>query len=177
MKPRTVWDRLNLAVRDVSFLLGTLLVIILVTSAVIGPEVAPHNPFVRDNVQWVDGELMRAPISPNSTYPLGTDSLGRDLLSLLLYGARQTLIMAIVATTIRMLVGLTLGMIAGWNPEGMPDRIISAITEFLAAIPGLILGMLLNPGGMDRESLRNPYTEYSSPPVRKQHSGPPNLLK
>jgi len=143
VKPRSVWERLKLAVQDFSFIVGTLLVIVLITMAAIGPEIAPRNPFVRDMVQWVNGELVKAPIPPNNVYPLGTDSMGRDLLSLLLYGARQTIIMAVVATVIRILVGLLLGMIAGWKPGSPGDRLITAVTEFLAAIPGLILGMLL----------------------------------
>lgn len=143
MTTQTFWGRLRLAVRDPAFIAGTLLVVAILLTAALGPELAPHSPFVRDRVQWVDGQLMRAPIAPNRTYPLGTDALGRDLLSMLLYGARQTIVIALIATAVRMLLGLGLGTIAGWYPEGLPGRAIAALTEFLAAIPGLILAMLL----------------------------------
>lgn len=143
MTTQTFWGRLRLAVRDPAFIVGTVLVVAILFTAALGPELAPHSPFVRDRVQWVNGVLMRAPIAPNPTYPLGTDALGRDLLSMLLYGARQTIIIALIATTVRILLGLGLGTIAGWYPDGLPGRTIAALTEFLAAIPGLILAMLL----------------------------------
>ncbi len=143
MKPQTFWQRVGRAVRDRSFIIGTSLVIIFVLVAVLGPEVAPHNPYLRDRVQMIDGELLRAPIPPNSVYPLGTDDQGRDMLSMLLYGARQTLVIAFVAMVIRLMLGLLLGTLAGWWPGGLLDRVVTSLTEFLAAVPGLILAILL----------------------------------
>ena len=132
--------RILRAAKDPSFIVGSLLVSFLIIIAVIGPEIAPHNPFLRDTLQLIDGEWIRAPIDPGSTYPLGTDQHGRDMVSLLLYGARTTLTLAFIATVIRLLLGLTLGALAGW---GFGDRLITALTELLAAIPGLILAMLI----------------------------------
>ncbi len=143
MKPQTFWQRVGRAVRDRSFIIGTSLVIIFVLVAVLGPEVAPHNPYLRDRVQMIDGELLRAPIPPNSVYPLGTDDQGRDMLSMLLYGARQTLVIAFVAMVIRLMLGLLLGTLAGWWPGSLLDRVVTSLTEFLAAVPGLILAILL----------------------------------
>jgi peptide/nickel transport system permease protein len=143
MKPQTVWQRVGRAVRDRSFIVGSALVIIFLLIAILGPEVAPHNPYLRDRVQVIDGELHRAPIPPCTLYPLGTDDQGRDMLSMLLYGARQTLVIAFVGTVVRLLLGLVLGALAGWWPGGILDRVVIALTEFLAAIPGLILAILL----------------------------------
>ena len=64
------------------FIVGTVLVIIFVLVAILGPEVATHNPYLRDRIQTIDGELHRTPIPPCALYPLGTDSEGRDMLSL-----------------------------------------------------------------------------------------------
>ena len=100
MKELTLWERLGRAVRDPSFIVGSVLVTIFVLLAVLGPEMAPHNPFQRDRVQVIDGQVERAPFSPSEQYPLGTDDQGRDMLSLLLYGARQTLAIASVAVAI-----------------------------------------------------------------------------
>jgi peptide/nickel transport system permease protein len=61
------------------------------------------------------------------------------MLSMLLYGARQTLVIAFVAMTVRLLLGLLLGTVAGWWPGSLFDRAVTALIEFLAAIPGLIL--------------------------------------
>jgi ABC-type dipeptide/oligopeptide/nickel transport system permease subunit len=143
MRPQTFWQRLARAMRDRSFIIGTVLVSLFVLVAILGPEVAPHNPFHRDRVQTIDGELHRAPIPPCDLYPLGTDDQGRDMLSMLLHGARQTLVIAFVAMTVRLLLGLLLGTVAGWWPGSLFDRAVTALIEFLAAIPGLILAILL----------------------------------
>jgi len=143
MKLLTFWQRLGRGVRDSYFIVGSVLVTLLVLAAVLGPEVAPHNPFLVKRLQWIDGELHKAPFSPGETYPLGTDDLGRDQLSLLLYGARTTLVMAVFATVVRLLLGLLLGTFAGWWPGSTFDRAVIALTEFLAAIPGLILAMIV----------------------------------
>ena len=117
MKPLTFWQRLGWAVRDSYFVLGGILVTLLALMAVVGPDVAPHNPFLVKPLQWIDGELHKAPFSPGELYPLGTDNLGRDQLSLLLYGARTTLVMAFIATVVRLLLGLMLGTFSGWWPR------------------------------------------------------------
>ena len=143
MKPLTFWQRLGRAVREPYFVLGSILVTLIVLVAVLGPEVAPHNPYLVQPIQWIDGELHRAPFLPGDTFRLGTDDLGRDLLSLLLYGARTTLILAFFATVLRLLLGLLLGTIAGWWPGSLFDRGVTALSSFLAAIPGLILAMLV----------------------------------
>jgi ABC-type dipeptide/oligopeptide/nickel transport system permease subunit len=143
MKPQTFLQRVGRAVRDRSFIVGSVLVTIFLLVAILGPEVAPHNPYLRDRVQIIDGELYRAPIPPCDLYPLGTDDQGRDMFSMLLYGARQTLVIAFVAMVIRLLLGLLLGTLAGWWPGGFLDRAAIALTGFLAAVPGLILAILL----------------------------------
>ncbi|MEE9615415.1 MAG: ABC transporter permease subunit [Anaerolineae bacterium] len=143
MKPITFWQRLSRAVQEPYFIIGSVLVVLLVLAAVLGPELAPHNPYLVKRIQWIDGELHKAPFPPSDLYPLGTDDQGRDQLSLLLYGARVTLIMAFVATVVRLLLGLILGTFAGWWPGSLFDRAVAAVTELLAAIPGLILAMLV----------------------------------
>ena len=143
MKPITFWQRLSRAVQEPYFIIGSVLVVLLVLVAVLGPELAPHNPYLVKRIQWIDGELHKAPFPPSDLYPLGTDDQGRCQLSLLLYGARVTLIMAFVATVVRLLLGLILGTFAGWWPGSLFDRAVAAVTELLAATPGLILAMLI----------------------------------
>ena len=70
MNSLTFWDRLGRAIRDRSFILGSILVTIFVLVAVLGPEVAPHNPYARDRVQTIDGQLQSAPFPPSEIYPL-----------------------------------------------------------------------------------------------------------
>jgi len=122
---------------------SSVLVALLVLAAVLGPDVAPHNPYLVKRLQWIDGELRKAPFPPSALYPLETDDLGRDQLSLLPYGARVTLVMAFVAAIVRLLVGLVLGTVVGWWPGSLFDGAVTALTDFLAAIPGLLLAMLV----------------------------------
>jgi ABC-type dipeptide/oligopeptide/nickel transport system permease subunit len=143
MKAWTLRQRLGWAVRDSYFVMGLIVVVLLILMAVFGPHLAPHNPFLVKPIQWIDGELHKAPFLPGKLYPLGTDELGRDQLSLLLYGAGTTLAMAVIAMVIRMLLGLLLGTFSGWWPGSLFDRSVTTVTEFLASIPGLILAMLL----------------------------------
>jgi peptide/nickel transport system permease protein len=143
MTPQSIWQRLARAAKDSSFIIGSIMVAILLIVAFIGPEIAPGNPYVRNRLQYINGEMVSAPIPPSPLYPLGTDAYGRDNISLLLYGARTTLVIVLVATIVRMLLGLILGALAGWFPNSLLDRAVSALTEFLAAIPGLILAMLV----------------------------------
>ncbi|HSR35070.1 MAG TPA: ABC transporter permease subunit, partial [Anaerolineae bacterium] len=143
MKPLTFWQRLSRAVQDPYFVLGSILVAAIIVVAVLGPEVAPHNPYLIKPIQSFDGEIHRAPFAPGDLYRLGTDDLGRDQLSMLLYGAKTTLILALFATVVRLLLGLVLGAFAGWWPGSPIDRGVTAVAAFLAAIPGLILAMLV----------------------------------
>jgi len=143
MGSRSLWARIIHAAKDFSFIIGAVMVAFLLVIAILGPEIAPHNPYLIQRVQWIDGELDRAPIEPNSIYPLGTDPLGRDLLSLLLYGARTTLTIALLTTTVRILLGLVLGALAGWRPGGIIDQFVTILAGFLGAIPGLILAILI----------------------------------
>jgi len=103
VRERTLWQRLVYALGDRSLIAGAAIVGVLLIVVVLGPELAPHNPFHVDRIQTIEGKIGRAPFPPSSTYWLGTDDQGRDTLSLLLYGARQTLMMATLATVARTL--------------------------------------------------------------------------
>jgi len=143
MRERTLWQRLVYALGDRSLIAGAAIVGLLLLVAVLGPDLAPHNPFHVDRIQTIDGKIGRAPFPPSSTYWLGTDDQGRDTLSLLLYGASQTLIMAVLATVARILLGLLLGAIAGWWHGRAVDRAVMSLVEFLAPFPTLILAIAL----------------------------------
>src|SRR5512135_1887061 len=87
---------------------GGAMVTALVLAAVVAPWVAPFDP-----VRAV-ADSIGAPFPPRAPYWLGTDELGRDLLSRLLYGARVSLLVAAVATTLTMTIGVTVGVCAGY---------------------------------------------------------------
>lgn len=125
-------------------LVGTLLVL-----AIFAPLIAPHDP-MEFNLRarrlppvWLGGE---------ATYPLGTDQLGRDLLSRLIFGSRVSLIVGGGGVMVSLLVGVSLGMISGFA-GGMVDAVISRIIDTFMAIPFIVLALavvgILGPGSGD----------------------------
>jgi peptide/nickel transport system permease protein len=108
--------------------------------AIFAPLVAPQDPLGQDLMLerlppfWVQGA--------EPGYWLGTDSLGRDLLSRLIYGGRIAFIVAFAAAIAACLVGSTLGLVAGYF-GGWPDRIISRIVDIWMAFPPVLFAILL----------------------------------
>ncbi len=100
--------------------------------ALIGPILAPSSPY-----QPVDVPLL----APGEHPPLGTDALGRDLWSRILFGARQSLSAALIATTITLLLGISFGLCAVLYPS-WPETVIVTLANAALAIPGLLLAML-----------------------------------
>jgi peptide/nickel transport system permease protein len=86
--------------------------------------------------------LQGAPIAPNSQYLLGTDLLGRDLLSRLIYGARTSLVVGILANGVALLLGTTIGLVAGYL-RGRLGSLIMRVTDLMMAFPALLLAITL----------------------------------
>jgi peptide/nickel transport system permease protein len=108
-------------------------------SAIFAPLIAPFAP----NEQFKDGlTLQGAPIAPSGNYLLGTDLLGRDLLSRLIYGARTSLIIGIIANGVAVLLGTTVGIIAGYL-RGRIGSILMRFTDLMMAFPALLLAITL----------------------------------
>lgn len=128
---------------NVPFMVGALLIVLLLVVVVFGPRLAPHSPYTTHGLEKVDGKYMVPPFAPSATYPLGSDPLGRDIMSLILTGAQQTLLLAALVVAARILVGLILGVIAGWLNGSFIDRLLLRIAEIIAAFPMLLLAMML----------------------------------
>lgn len=143
MREKTIWQRILYASKDLPLIIGALIAAALILLAVIGPEIAPRNPFYHDRIQYIDGELQRAPFSPGAVYPLGTDANGIDLLSLILYGARTTISIVLAATALRLMVGFFCGVLAGWWSGSWFDRLVLGLIQLFAAVPPLILAVIL----------------------------------
>lgn len=111
-------------------LLGGCVLIGLALLAVTAPWLAPHDP--------LRITLSDALLPPSATYPLGTDQLGRDVLSRLLYGARISLVIGIIAVGIAVLVGTSLGAIAGFY-GGWVDAALMRLVDTLLSIPTIFL--------------------------------------
>ncbi|WP_295730603.1 ABC transporter permease [uncultured Limosilactobacillus sp.] len=96
----------------------------------------PHNP----NTQNVS--LANLHPFQNTSYLLGTDNLGRDMFSRLLYGTRISLMIAIFATVVDIVIGVPYGLVSGWC-GGRVDNIMQRMIEIISSIPELVLIMLL----------------------------------
>ena len=124
-------------------LVGGIILVILAVVVVFGPQMTPHSPYTTQGLERVDGQYRVPPFSPSSVYPFGTDPLGRDILSLILAGAQQTLILAVLVVVARLLVGFLLGVIAGWLNGTWLDRFLLSAAELISAFPALLLTMIL----------------------------------
>lgn len=119
-------------------LAGAAVVTLIVAAAALAPWLAPHNPYVGRVVDrllppvWMDGA--------DPGYPLGTDQIGRDVLSRLLYGGRVSLSIAVVAVFVACTFGLSLGLLAGFY-RGWLDWTISAGVDVMLTFPFVLLAL------------------------------------
>ena len=127
---------LKLILRDKAGLFGVVLFGFIIAVAVLAPYVAPHDP-VQQNLR-----ISRQPPAWHQDgsweYPLGTDNLGRDMLSRIIYGTRVSLTVGFLGVLIASSIGLLLGMVAGYV-GGRTDNIIMGVANLFLAIPYLLL--------------------------------------
>ena len=117
-------------------MIGIGVIALLVVMAIFGKWIAPHDPNEQNIPRRLEG--------PSSEYWLGTDNLGRDLLSRLIVGTRVGLMLAVPVISIALLVGLTIGLASGYR-GGRVDGATLLGVDVLAAFPGLILALVLIP--------------------------------
>jgi peptide/nickel transport system permease protein len=132
---RTAWGEIRRFARTSP--LGTasgVLLIVLLLVAIFADQIAPYHPLE------ADFKAMRH--APYAAHWLGTDNLGRDVLSRLIHGARISLFIAIVSTVLGKVVGVTWGVLTGYL-GGSFDLISQRVIDVLLAFPGIILAMLL----------------------------------
>jgi peptide/nickel transport system permease protein len=123
-----------------SLLIGAGLIFTLAFIALAAPLIAPHDPFAQSL-----GSRMLPPVWSDGgswDYLLGTDQNGRDYLSRLIYGARVSMAIGLGAATIGLIIGVTLGMLAGYF-GGWVDHAVSFLLTAQLALPGLLLAMAL----------------------------------
>lgn len=137
---REAWGRLR---RNPGAIAGFALVVAFVTMAIFAPLIAPFGP----REQGLEGALTAAP--PSFEHPFGLDQLGRDQFSRVIYGARFSLLIGVVAVTVGLSFGLVLGSIAGYL-GGIVDSIVMRLMDVMLSIPGLLLAIgivaMLGPG-------------------------------
>jgi len=128
---------------NLPLVLGALLVAALIVVVIFGSYMAPHSPYTTHGLEKINGQYRAPPFAPSSEYPLGTDLIGRDILSLILVGAQQTLLLAAFAVTARVVVGIVLGAVSGWLHGTIVDKVILGVSSIIAAFPGLLAAMIL----------------------------------
>jgi peptide/nickel transport system permease protein len=117
--------------------IGTLFVLLVVLGAVFAPQVAPADPLK----QFRDGLAANGtPLPPSERFPMGTDNLGRDVMSRMLYGARISLSASLFANALAALIGTVLGLLAGYY-SGRLDWIIMRAVDVLLAFPAILLAL------------------------------------
>lgn len=131
-----VWQRVC---KNKAALFGLAVIAIVAFAALFAPYAAPFNP----DTQFANGlTLQGAPRPPGPVYWLGTDLLGRDLLSRLIWGARASMIIGLVANSAAVLIGVTLGATAGFL-GGWVGTVIMRFTDLMMAFPALLLAIAL----------------------------------
>lgn len=127
--PRPAWHRL-----PAKLLIGAVLLVVLVAVAGAAPLIAPYR--------FDEMSILHRLKPPGARNWLGTDEFGRDVLSRILMGARLSLLMGFCATALSLVIGVPLGLIAGYR-RGRVDEIIMRASDVLLAFPPIMLGLLL----------------------------------
>jgi peptide/nickel transport system permease protein len=128
------------SLRHPRVLFGGLVLLLLVFVALAAPLLAPHDPLDQDLLSAFKPPFWRAGADPD--FLLGTDSLGRDILSRLIYGARVALTVALVAASLAALLGTALGLLAGYY-GGLVDAAISRLVDVWMSFPPVLLSVVL----------------------------------
>lgn len=120
---------------------GGLIVVLFVVVAILAPLLAPYEP--------TKGDLANVLGGPSRAHPLGTDELGRDVLSRIIHGARLSILEGLLAVALAMAIGVPAGLLSGYV-GGRTDAILMRLIDILLAFPGVLLAVaiisILGPG-------------------------------
>lgn len=130
---RETWRLLR---RRPEFLIGSFIVLVWTVCAIGGKAIAPHDPIVGDSL-WT----YAPPGSKGGSFVLGTDRLGRDILSRVIAGARDVLIVAPLAAVLGVVLGTLLGLLMGYY-RGLVDDVLSRVVESFLSLPVALVGLL-----------------------------------
>ena len=133
-EPEIKWrETLRVFCQNRMALFGLIMVTIFIFVGLFGPIIFPADPF----------EMVAVPLSgPGGHAIFGSDYLGRDVFVGIIYGTRPTLVIAVTATLVTVLIGITLGAVAGFY-GGMIDNVLMRITEFFQVLPPLVFAMVI----------------------------------
>jgi peptide/nickel transport system permease protein len=130
-------DALKRLSRNPVAITGAVIVVLFLLLAIFASVLAPKDPFTR---YLIDEIHQNTPLPARPGFPLGTDQEGRDLLSRLISGSRQSLIVGVMATLIGLVFGMVMGILAG-ALGGWVDTVLMRFTDVLLSIPSLLLAI------------------------------------
>ena len=139
MTPESVWgkrlgDSIRLLRTNPLVAVGLVVVIVWVATGIFAVQLAPRDPLKQNVVDRLQ--------APNETYPFGSDELGRDVFSRVIYGARITIPAGVVVIVVGSLIGVLVGAVAGYV-GGVWDEVLMRVTELFMAFPTIILALAI----------------------------------
>lgn len=128
---------------NLPLILGLLITGFVIAISIWGPSLAMQNPIEQHYSLELNGEIRSPPYPPFSVegFPLGTDRFGRDTLSQILWGVRPTLVMVGAVAFTRLILGMIIGLSAGWS-SGRKERILEGLISMALAIPVLFVALI-----------------------------------
>ena len=129
---RERWEKLYLFSRNPQGVLGLTLVVLFFASAIFAPQIATHEPNKIDIPARMSG--------PSAEHWLGTDQLGRDTFSRVLYGGRVALKIAAIGVSVALVIGLTLGMISGYGPRWLDNGLL-LVFDTIRSFPTIVIAL------------------------------------
>ena len=144
-------------------MISTFVFVAMMIAAFGAPIIAPHNPFDLATLNLMDS--LKPPIwSPGAdpTFPLGTDSQGRDMLSALMYGTRVSLLIGLASVILAMLIGIVLGLLSGYL-GGRLDAFIMRVADVQLSFPAILIALLID--GVARAVVPNDMHDVIAFPV------------
>jgi ABC-type dipeptide/oligopeptide/nickel transport system permease subunit len=124
--------------RNPAALIGALILTVVIGAALAAPWITPHDPAKQSLIRrftppvWAPGG--------NAAYPLGTDQVGRDILSRIIHGARISLLVGVLAVVVSVLVGVTLGLVSGFV-GGRLDTVLMTVVDITWSFPQILLAL------------------------------------
>jgi peptide/nickel transport system permease protein len=135
-------EKLAAFTRRKNLVIGSVVTVVMIITALFAPLIAPYDPVY-------DADLMVAEEPPSTSYIFGTDDQGRDIFSRVVYGARISLSVGLISQLMNSIIGITLGLIAGYFGKWVDD-LIMGLTNIMLSIPSIIFALavmaLLGPG-------------------------------
>jgi len=135
-------NKLEQFTRRKNLVIGAVVTVVMIIIAIFAPLIAPYDPVY-------DADLMVAEEPPSLSYIFGTDDQGRDIFSRVVYGARISLSVGLISQLMNSIIGITLGLLAGYFGKWVDD-LIMGLTNIMLSIPSIIYALaimaLLGPG-------------------------------